>query len=162
MLKGFAIPVVGILGVGAAAVGFNYYYASSQEAAHANGAADTPVAAPIATQTAAVVAVETPQATTAPEPTSGKPRVLFFMNPNGRPCQMQDEEFMKVKSSLDAVADLVYIKTTNPSDEEQFYRYGIRSLPSLIILDGKGSEYKRFPPGIQDPNSVLAVLKELK
>jgi len=96
------------------------------------------------------------------QPAINKAKLLFFMNPNGQPCQIQDKLLNDNKEQIVNIADIVYIKTTNPSDEEHFYKYGIRSLPSLIILDNKGAEYKRFSPGIQNPQEIIAALKELK
>jgi thioredoxin 1 len=85
--------------------------------------------------------------------------ILFFMNPNGRPCQMQNEIIEGIKGKLTGLAKVTYVKTTEDADREQFSKYGIRGLPSLIILDKEGKEVKRFPPGIQDEETILASLK---
>jgi thioredoxin-related protein len=42
-----------------------------------------------------------------------------------------------------------------------FYTYGIRGLPSLILLDKNGKELKRFSPGIQDGKAILSALKNI-
>jgi thioredoxin 1 len=87
--------------------------------------------------------------------------ILFFMNPNGRPCQMQNEILSAIKDSLVARASTTYIKTTEPADRERFSVYGIRGLPSLIIVDSNNKEIKRFTPGIQSAETILAALKAL-
>lgn len=86
-------------------------------------------------------------------------QIMFFMNPNGRPCQMQLSILDGMKEKLGGLATVKYIKTTESSDQETFYKYGIRGLPSLIILDKNNKEIKRFTPGIQDENVILSALK---
>jgi thiol-disulfide isomerase/thioredoxin len=85
-------------------------------------------------------------------------QILFFMNPNGRPCQMQLSVLDGMKKKLSGIAKVTYVKTTESSDQETFYKYGIRGLPSLIILDDKGKEIKRFTPGIQDEETIATAL----
>ncbi|MDD5673970.1 MAG: thioredoxin family protein [Chitinivibrionales bacterium] len=84
--------------------------------------------------------------------------ILFFMNPNGHPCQMQLAILDSMKTKLAPLATIKYIKTTEPGDENMFNNYGIRGLPSLIIIDKSGKEIKRFTPGIQDEKAILAAL----
>jgi thioredoxin 1 len=93
--------------------------------------------------------------TTAAHP---KRRLLFFMNPNGIPCQTQWGLLNNVADSLLKVADVVYIKTTEPADYPKFETFGIRGLPSLVITDENGRELSRFSPGIQPADAVLAAL----
>jgi thioredoxin 1 len=87
-------------------------------------------------------------------------KILFFMNPNGRPCQMQNAILEEIKDSLSALATITYIKTTDPKDRDAFETYGIRGLPFLIIVDNNGKELKRFTPGIQSKEDILAALHE--
>lgn len=85
-------------------------------------------------------------------------KLLFFMNPNGYPCQTQLGILNGVADSLSKVAEVVYIKTTEPADMQKFEEYGIRGLPSLVIADMNGRELSRFSPGIQSGDAVLAAL----
>ena len=84
-----------------------------------------------------------------------KQKLLFFINPNGRPCQMQDSILDRLKSQIEDEVDVIYIKTNDPTARDTFYKYGIRSLPSIIIADSKGNPLKRFPPGIQNEETIL-------
>jgi thioredoxin 1 len=86
--------------------------------------------------------------------------ILFFMNPNGHPCQMQNAILDGIKDSLAGKATIKYIKTTEEGDRDTFDKYGIRGLPSLIIVDINGKEVKRFSPGIQSKEDILAALKK--
>jgi thioredoxin 1 len=88
--------------------------------------------------------------------------ILFFMNPNGQPCRMQLEILDGMQKELAGVATVKYVKTTVSADQSAFYKYGIRGLPSLIILDKSGKEIKRFTPGIQDEATISATLKSLR
>ncbi len=87
-----------------------------------------------------------------------KRQLLFFMNPNGIPCQTQWGLLNNVADSLLKVADVIYIKTTEPADLPKFEAFGIRGLPSLVIADESGRELSRFSPGIQPADAVLAAL----
>ena len=112
---------------------------------------DTAVSAVSAASTTAPAKCDT----TAPEKT-----LLFFMNPNGRPCQMQEEVLAGMNEKLGELAKIRYVQTTEPADRAIFEKYGIRGLPSLIILDGSGKELTRFPPGIQSEETILSALKK--
>jgi thioredoxin 1 len=132
----FALIVTLALGLGATAC-------SRSEAASA--------AAPAATPPAQVGG-------TAPASTAGLPRLVFFMNPNGRPCQIQDQILEQVAGSLQGRAVLVRFRTTTPEDLAWFEKYGIRSLPQLVVTDAAGRELRRATPGIQDAGQVLQLL----
>jgi thioredoxin 1 len=90
---------------------------------------------------------------------SAKGSLLFFLNPNGRPCQIQDQYLSEIRTQIDEVANIVYIRTTDPNDKSLFYKYGIRSLPSMIILDENENIAQRFSPGIQSSSSILEALE---
>lgn len=100
--------------------------------------------------------IESPQASkTAPVKT-----ILFFMNPNGHPCQMQLAVLDGMKDKLSPLARTRYIKTTESADRDKFSEYGIRGLPSLIIVDKDGKELHRFTPGVQEESTILDALKQ--
>jgi thiol-disulfide isomerase/thioredoxin len=88
--------------------------------------------------------------------------ILFFMNPNGHPCQMQLAILDRIKDSLTNLATIRYYKTTNDEDYDAFTKYGIRGLPSLVIADQKGVEISRFTPGIQNAETILNALRAKK
>ncbi len=83
--------------------------------------------------------------------------ILFFLNPGGRPCQIQEEILNKMKGQLNGVK-IVNVSTAKMEDRAKFYTYGIRALPAIIILDINGKEEHRFSPGIQDSNIILKYL----
>jgi thioredoxin 1 len=71
---------------------------------------------------------------------------------------MQNAILDEIKDSFTGKATIKYIKTTEDKDRDAFDNYGIRGLPSLIILDASGKEIKRFSPGIQDKKTILTGL----
>jgi thioredoxin 1 len=85
--------------------------------------------------------------------------ILFFMNPNGMPCQMQDQILNGMTEKLNGKANLTRIKTTVAEDRQKFSEYGIRGLPTLIVIDDAKKEIKRFTPGIQSEDAILDALK---
>ena len=124
-------------------------------ASPALAAEKAPAAKPAAPKAKAAPAA-TAAPTAAPAP---KPVLVFFMNPAGRPCQIQDQLLAESKAQWGPLADLRYARTDTPADRETFYRYGVRALPTLLLVDPDGKELKRFPPGIQQPATVLDGIK---
>jgi len=99
-----------------------------------------------------------PMAAHAQAPVGSRPRLVFFMNPNGRPCQLQDQILRGMGPALTSVADVVYLKTTEAADIQQFNAYGIRALPQLLVTDPAGREMRRATPGVQSAEQVAALL----
>lgn len=92
------------------------------------------------------------------DPASALPRLVFFMNPNGVPCQIQDKVLREMAAELKGRAEVVYYKTTEQRDLAQFARYGIRSLPLLLVTDPTGREARRAPPGIRSAEEIRRLL----
>lgn len=95
------------------------------------------------------------------EKVTKKKTLLFFLNPHGRPCQMQDEILTKTMPYIKELCVLEYVSTGDKNARSKFNQYGIRSLPSLILLDEDGKEMKRFAPGIQRAGLIMASVEEL-
>jgi hypothetical protein len=98
------------------------------------------------------------QPTAAPAP-APKPTLIFFMNPAGRPCQMQDQILTDSKAQWEPLATLRYVRTDTAADQDAFYKYGVRSLPNLILVGPDGKEIRRYSPGIQSADSVLSGIR---
>jgi thioredoxin 1 len=86
------------------------------------------------------------------------PRLVFFMNPNGMPCQVQDRVLREMAPELSGRAVLVYYRTTSQAELAQFGQYGIRSLPMLLVTDGEGRELRRATPGIHSADEIRQLL----
>jgi thioredoxin 1 len=114
----------------------------------------SPPPAPVAAPAAAPV----PLAAALPAHAAAKQRLIFFMNPNGRPCQMQDQILAGLGANLADKVDVVRYRTTSPAELAMFEAYGIRSLPQLVLADAEGRELRRATPGILGAEQVLALV----
>lgn len=108
----------------------------------------------VALPAASLAAGPAPAKTAAAAPTAAKPRLIFFMNPYGAPCQMQDRILQEMAGELRGKVDVVYLRTTSQQDLGWFQQYGIRSLPALLLADASGKEIRRATPGIQSADQV--------
>jgi thioredoxin-related protein len=46
----------------------------------------------------------------------------------------------------------------NPANQRAFYDYGVRSLPTVVLVDSKGKISRAFPPGIQTYEAMAKAL----
>jgi len=105
----------------------------------------------------AVVSLPTSQATH--DATAFK--LVFFLNPNGGPCRMQDAILGEMTKELTGKVEIQYVKTSVPGDRDIFYQYGIRSLPTLLLADANGREIKRMPPGVQRVDDIRRLIQSI-
>jgi thioredoxin 1 len=87
--------------------------------------------------------------------------LLFFLNPDGQPCQIQSQIIDSIRPEIEKRARIVPVSTAVFSDVTRFRQYGIRYLPMLILVDGEQREIKRFPPGIQPAEQILTEIAAL-
>ena len=93
---------------------------------------------------------------------SGKKTVVFFLNPEGGPCRQQNEILKKLYEDRSGNFNVAFVSAMKQEDEKAFYDYGIRSLPSLVLVDSKGMISNHFPPGIQSYETVAQALDTAK
>lgn len=93
---------------------------------------------------------------------SGKKTVVFFLNPNGGPCQAQNEILQKLVLDRGGSFNVTYVSAMQPENQKAFYDYGVRSLPTLVLVDGSGKISRTFPPGIQTYETLAAALDGIK
>jgi len=93
---------------------------------------------------------------------SGKKTVVFFLNPNGGPCKAQNEVLLQLQKDRKSNFNLVYVSALLPENQKAFYDYGVRSLPSLVLVDKSGNIGRVFPPGIQTYEALAAGLDSMK
>lgn len=93
--------------------------------------------------------------------TSARHQLLFFIDPNGRPCQMQAQILTELADELRDRVNVRYVQTTVAPDRDVFYQYGIRSLPSLVLADGSGKEIGRLTPGVKNGADILGLINTL-
>jgi len=92
--------------------------------------------------------------------TKNQSQLLFFWLPTGAPCQEQDrilQSFLEEYPNL----SLEYVDATNENDREKFYQYGVRSLPTLVLLNKTGEIQKQFSPGIHSKEEIVTELSKI-
>jgi len=92
----------------------------------------------------------------------GKSTVVFFQNPMGGPCRAQKEVLEKLHKDRKGNFNIANVSTMKQEDQKAFYEYGIRNLPSLVLVDKSGRVNRVFPPGIQTYEALAAALDSVK
>jgi len=93
---------------------------------------------------------------------NNKPTLVFFLNPMGPPCQAQKAVLDKLSDQQKSQFNLANISVMDQDARQAFYDYGVRSLPSLVLVDKAGNISKVFAPGIQSPEAISTALSALK
>lgn len=122
-------------------------------------------AALISTATVSMAVSSAPLSTPALKQTigsNGKPTLVFFQNPYGGPCKAQKQVLDKLLEKRKGVFNIASVNAMDQNDQKAFYDYGVRSLPSLVLVDKKGNISKVFPPGIQSIEAISSALNGLK
>lgn len=96
---------------------------------------------------------------TAPLASSGKTQLLFFLDPQGGPCQFQQQILGGMGDSLTSKVALRPVSSREGADRPLFSAYGIRALPTLVLADAQGKELRRLPPGIQSAETIISFLQ---
>ena len=91
-----------------------------------------------------------------------KPTVVFFLNPNGGPCRAQNDILLQLQKERKNNFNIAYVSAMEQQNQQAFYDYGVRSLPSLVLVDKKGNVGRVFPPGIQPADALGAALDGMK
>ena len=92
----------------------------------------------------------------------GKPVLVFFQNPNGGPCKAQQQLLDKLTEKRKGTFTIAPVNAMEQNDQKAYYDYGVRSLPSLVLVDKAGAISKVFPPGIQSIETISSALDGLK
>jgi len=93
---------------------------------------------------------------------NGKATLVFFQNPYGGPCKAQKGILDKLTKDKKASFNIASVNAMDQNDQKAFYDYGVRSLPSLVLVDKTGKISKVFPPGIQSIETLTSALDGLK
>lgn len=93
---------------------------------------------------------------------NGKATLVFFQNPFGGPCKMQKQVLDKLQKDRKGGFNVAPVNAMRQEDQKAFYDYGVRSLPSLVLVDKAGRISRVFPPGIQSYETLAAALDGVK
>lgn len=97
-----------------------------------------------------------------PGPTEEKGVLLLFLNPHRSPCLQQNDIVRRILPAIDDRVNLVYVRTDVSADRSVFSQYGIRSLPSMILMNPDGTIGERFSSGIHEAEAILEAVSRLK
>jgi len=105
-------------------------------------------------------------ATAMAKPAQSSPEIaehllVFFINPDGGPCKMQENILNQMSAELDGKVLIRPVKTTVSTDMDIFYAYGIRALPTILLADSSGKEISRLPPGVHAAETIRNLLKQI-
>ncbi|MEI7816523.1 MAG: thioredoxin family protein [Desulfuromonadales bacterium] len=93
---------------------------------------------------------------------NGKPTLVFFQNPYGGPCKSQKSILDKLTEQRKGSFNIASVNAMNQNDQKAFNDYGVRSLPSLVLVDSAGKISRVFSPGIQNIEAISSALDGLK
>jgi len=93
---------------------------------------------------------------------SGKKTIIFFLNPNGGPCRAQNEVLTTLQKDRKNNFNIAYVSAMQQENQRAFYDYGVRGLPTLVLVDSSGKISRMFPPGIQSYDALAAALDGTK
>ena len=93
---------------------------------------------------------------------SGKKTIIFFLNPNGGPCKAQNEVLTTLQKDRKNNFSVAYVSAMQQENQRAFYDYGVRGLPTLVLVDSSGKISRMFPPGIQSYDALAAALDGIK
>lgn len=94
---------------------------------------------------------------------SGKKNtVVFFINPMGGPCKAQKQVLEQLQKDRGRSFNIAYVDALKEENQRAFYDYGVRSLPTVVLVDKQGKIARFFPPGIQSYEILAAALDGMK
>lgn len=88
-------------------------------------------------------------------------KLIFFINPDGGPCIMQNNILKEMAGELNGKVAIQYVQTTVQADLNIFNQYGIRGLPTLILAEAGGKEITRLPPGVKSSDEIRLLLQSI-
>jgi thioredoxin 1 len=91
-----------------------------------------------------------------------KNTIVFFQNPMGGPCRTQNEILQRLLKERKNGFNIASVSTMKQEDQRGFYDYGVRSLPTIVLVDKNGNINRFFPPGIQSSEALAAALDAVK
>jgi thioredoxin 1 len=87
-----------------------------------------------------------------------KNTIVFFLNPSGGPCRAQKEILQQLEKDRKSNFNIAYVSAAQAENQQAFYDYGVRGLPTLVLVSKNGKIGRVFPPGIQSYETMAAAL----
>jgi len=93
---------------------------------------------------------------------SGQKTIIFFLNPNGGPCKAQNAILTRLQKDRKNNFNIAYVSAEQEENKQAFYDYGVRGLPTVVLVDSSGKIGRMFPPGIQSYDALAVALDSIK
>ena len=84
--------------------------------------------------------------------------IVFFWLPSGAPCQEQDKILKSIESKKPEIK-VTRLDVNQASTSTMANKYGVRTVPTIVILDENGATVKQFTPGVQTEATLNNYLK---
>ena len=91
-----------------------------------------------------------------------KSTIVFFLNPLGGPCAAQKQILEQLRKDRGNKFNIAYVSTMKQEDTKAFYDYGVRNLPTIVLVDRQGNVARYFSPGIQRYETLAAALDRVQ
>lgn len=91
---------------------------------------------------------------------TGKPVFVDMYADWCGPCRMLAEDYFPREDYREVLSRAVTVKINTDNNQELASRYGIQSIPTLILLDSQGNELDRITGVMGSPESFLPVIEE--
>lgn len=91
-----------------------------------------------------------------------KSTFVFFLNPTGGPCKAQKQVLERLLKDRRNNFNIAYVSSLQEENQRAFYDYGVRNLPTVVLVDKQGKIAHFFPPGIQTYEDLAAALDGTK
>jgi len=91
---------------------------------------------------------------------TGKPVFMDMYADWCGPCRMLAEDYFTRDDYKEILGQCVLLKINTDNNQTLASRYGIQSIPTLILLDSQGNEIDRITGVAGSPESFLPVIEE--
>ena len=91
---------------------------------------------------------------------TGKPVFVDMYADWCGPCRMLAEEYFPRDDYKEVLSSCVLLKINTDNNQALAARYGIQSIPTMILLDPQGNEIDRITGVMGSPESFLPVIEE--
>ncbi len=91
---------------------------------------------------------------------TGKPVFVDMYADWCGPCRMLAEDYFPREDYREVLSRAITVKINTDNNQELASRYGIQSIPTLILLDSQGNELDRITGVMGSPESFLPIIEE--
>ncbi|HOP27476.1 MAG TPA: thioredoxin domain-containing protein [Candidatus Sabulitectum sp.] len=91
---------------------------------------------------------------------TGKPVFVDMYADWCGPCRMLADDYFSRNDYKEVLSSCVLVKINTDNNQALAARYGIQSIPTLILMDSQGNEIDRITGVMGSPESFLPMIEE--